>query len=150
MKKILILFFISLLINNILTAQKKDEKDSWKERKFTKEELSKYNGKNGMPVYVAVDGIVYDVTKSKYWKTGRHKNMHDAGLDLTYEIKNLAPKFHKGGKILEKFPKVGILEVEKSTQTTPNIEKTNNTKDIKTETQKQSTSEKNKKEDKKK
>lgn len=146
MKKIILLSFICLFISNQIIAQKNEKKEEWRERKFTKEELLKYNGKNGMPVYVAVDGIVYDVTKSKYWKTGRHKNMHDAGTDLTYEIKNLAPKFHKGGKILEKFPKVGILEIENSTQTIQNLEiKTNNTQNT---IKKQSTNE-NKKEYKK-
>ncbi len=124
MKKTINLILISLFIlpTFILSADKKQNKESdeWKNRKFTIEELKKYNGKDGNPVYVAVDGIVYDVSKSKYWKTGTHKNLHQAGNDLTKEIKEDAPKFHKKGKILNKFPKVGVLVIEKSTDSTKN------------------------------
>lgn len=49
---------------------------------FTKEELSKYNGKNGMPVYAAVNGIVYDFTKILQWQGGMHYGLM-AGQDLT-------------------------------------------------------------------
>ena len=84
--------------------------DAWKTRVFTAEELKKYNGKEGMPAYVAVDGIVYDLSKSKVWSTGRHMMMHDAGTDQSFAIHNKAPKFiHKDGKILEKMPKVGVM-----------------------------------------
>lgn len=84
--------------------------DAWKARTFTVEELKKYDGSNGMPVYVAADGIVYDLTRSKYWKTGTHMKMHDAGADLSRDLHERAPKgIHKGGKILEKMPKVGVL-----------------------------------------
>ena len=31
-------------------------------RTFTAEELAKYNGQNGQPAYVAIDGTVYDVS----------------------------------------------------------------------------------------
>jgi predicted heme/steroid binding protein len=41
-------------------------------KEFTREELAKYNGKEGQPVYVAYDGKVYDVSESKLWKTGAH------------------------------------------------------------------------------
>ena len=49
---------------------------------FTKEELSKYDGKNGMPVYVAVNGIIYDFTKILQWQGGMHYGLM-AGQDLT-------------------------------------------------------------------
>jgi cytochrome b involved in lipid metabolism len=54
-----------------------------KPRVFTPEELSFYNGKNGNPAYVVVDGIVYDISASNYWKNGIHENLHQAGRDLT-------------------------------------------------------------------
>ncbi|MEI7528019.1 MAG: cytochrome b5 domain-containing protein [Elusimicrobiota bacterium] len=84
--------------------------EAWKSRTFTAEELKKYNGLGGMPVYVAVDGIVYDLSRSKYWKTGEHMKMHAAGADLSSALHDQAPKMiHKDGKILEKMPKVGVL-----------------------------------------
>ena len=77
--------------------------EAWKTRTFTAEELKKYNGKDGMPVYAAVDGIVYDLSKSKYWKTGKHMKMHDAGSDLSEDIHKKAPQsIHRDGKILER------------------------------------------------
>ncbi|MCX5793157.1 MAG: hypothetical protein NTY45_13215 [Elusimicrobia bacterium] len=84
--------------------------EAWKSRTFTTEELKKYNGLGGMPVYVAADGIVYDLSRSKYWKTGEHMKMHAAGADLSSALHDQAPKMiHKDGKILEKMPKVGVL-----------------------------------------
>jgi predicted heme/steroid binding protein len=50
---------------------------------FTIAELSGYNGQNGQPAYVAVDGSVYDVTK--LFKNGFHYS-HFAGRDLTNEF----------------------------------------------------------------
>ena len=57
---------------------------------LTEAELAKFNGKNGQPAYVAVDGIVYDVTNSSAWKNGDH-NGYEAGKDLTKEIKTVSP-----------------------------------------------------------
>lgn len=133
MKKIILIAALAILPANILFSADKKADESWKNRKFTAEELKKYDGKNGMPVYVAADGIVYDVTKSKYWKTGSHMKMHKSGGDLTKELKDDAPqRIHKGGKILQKMPKVGVLEkpaaaeeVNKSTgavKTNPRLE----------------------------
>jgi predicted heme/steroid binding protein len=75
-------------------------------RKFTEEELKKYDGRNGRRAYVACRGIIYDVTGSFLWKDGKHQVAHPAGRDLTVEIKT-APH---GMDLLKKFPVVGRLE----------------------------------------
>lgn len=75
-------------------------------RTFTIEELSQYNGKNGQPGYVAVDGVVYDVTDVEAWKDGEHKQGLTAGNELTEEITNQSPH---GLKVLEGLPIVGTL-----------------------------------------
>ena len=68
---------------------------------LTIEELAKYNGKNGQPAYVAVDGIIYDMTNSSAWRNGNH-NGFEAGVDLTYEIKNVSPHgISKLGNVVE-------------------------------------------------
>jgi len=74
-------------------------------KEFTEEELAKYNGKKGNPVYVAYNGKVYDVSASFLWKDGIHQVLHGAGVDLTDALKQ-APH---GRDVLEKFPMVGIL-----------------------------------------
>ena len=73
-------------------------------RTFTLEELSQYNGKDGQPAYVAVDGVVYDVTNVEAWKDGNHKMGLTAGNELTEEITNQSPH---GLKVLEGLPIVG-------------------------------------------
>ncbi|NCB35477.1 MAG: hypothetical protein EOM58_05470 [Clostridia bacterium] len=75
---------------------------------LTLEELVKYNGKDGQPAYIAVDGIIYDVTESRAWKDGMH-NGFEAGKDLTEEIKTVSP--HGIGK-LEGITQVGKLKAE--------------------------------------
>ena len=75
------------------------------ERVFTLEELNQYNGENGQPAYVAVDGVVYDFTDSSAWKNGKH-NGFTAGQDLTEEIKTISPH---GTIKLEGMPIVGKL-----------------------------------------
>lgn len=113
MKILTAALMMALLCGGAAAEEQKSAADAnaWKTRVFTSEELKKYNGKDGMPVYAAVDGIVYDLSKSKYWKAGEHMKLHEAGTDLTSAIHNKAPKFiHKDGKILEKMPKVGVME----------------------------------------
>jgi predicted heme/steroid binding protein len=50
---------------------------------FTTENLAKFNGLNGQPAYIAVNGIVYDV--SNLFINGKHKSC-SAGQDLTSEF----------------------------------------------------------------
>ncbi|MDO5689103.1 MAG: cytochrome b5 domain-containing protein [Tissierellia bacterium] len=79
--------------------------DTTKEQEFTLEELKTYNGRDGNRAYVAVDGIVYDLTDSSLWKDGRH-NGFEAGADLTTAIKEESPH---GVSKLTGMPVVGKL-----------------------------------------
>ncbi len=54
---------------------------------LTVEELKVFNGENGQPAYVAVDGIIYDVSAIGKWKNGTHQGKYRAGNDLSEEIK---------------------------------------------------------------
>lgn len=74
-------------------------------RVFTLDELKQYNGQNGNPAYVAVNGIVYDVTNAKNWNNGSHQG-HTAGTDLTDAI---AQSPH-GDSVLKGLPVVGTLQ----------------------------------------
>lgn len=47
---------------------------------FTSSTLKDYNGLNGQPAYVAVDGLVYDL--SSVFRNGKHEG-HSAGQDLS-------------------------------------------------------------------
>ena len=55
-------------------------------RSFTRKSLAEHKGKHGNPAYVAVEGKVYDVTKSTLWRDGTHVGRHVAGHDLTVEL----------------------------------------------------------------
>jgi len=74
-------------------------------KEFDADELARFNGENGSPIYVAHDGKVYDVSKSKLWRNGQHMKRHSAGGDLTADIQ-AAP--HEGD-VLERYPQVGII-----------------------------------------
>ena len=74
------------------------------EETFTKTELKKYNGQDRNPAYVAVDGIVYDVTNAKDWNNGKHQG-YEAGQDLT-DVISKAPH---GISVLKNLPIVGKL-----------------------------------------
>lgn len=72
---------------------------------FTKEKLAQYNGKNGINAYIAVNGIVYDV--SSKWKDGKHHGL-EAGKDLTQEFLD-SPHGHT---MIGKLEIVGRYQVE--------------------------------------
>jgi pantoate--beta-alanine ligase len=73
--------------------------------RFTRQEIGRYNGRDGAPAFVAYEGKVYDVTSSFLWRDGKHRE-HVAGADLTQELKT-APH---GPEWLQKFPVIGTLE----------------------------------------
>jgi len=69
-------------------------------------ELQKFDGKHGQPAYVAVNDVIYDVSSSSYWQEGHHEGSHQAGGDLTEELKS-APHVRA---VVERFPVVGRLD----------------------------------------
>lgn len=75
------------------------------EKKFTLEELKKYDGKDGKPAYIAYKGRVYDVSDNFLWIDGDHQGEHEAGKDLTEEMAH-APH---GEETLENVKLVGVL-----------------------------------------
>jgi predicted heme/steroid binding protein len=68
---------------------------------FTAQTLAYYDGQEDRPAYVAVDGVVYDVTSSPRWRDGAH-NGFQAGRDLTRQFNN-----QHGDTRLSRFPVVG-------------------------------------------
>ena len=73
-------------------------------RKFTLDELGKFDGKEGQPAYVAYKGKVYDVTESSQWMDGDHLG-HAAGEDLTEQME-IAPH---GEDVMDRMKLVGVL-----------------------------------------
>ena len=72
---------------------------------MTLEELSEYDGQDGSPAYIAVDGVIYDVSDVSFWSGGLH-NGFSAGNDLTEQIKTISPH---GVSKLKGLPVVGTL-----------------------------------------
>ncbi|OOM16812.1 cytochrome b5-like heme/steroid binding domain protein [Clostridium saccharobutylicum] len=81
-----------------------DNEQYREQKKFTLDELSQYDGSNGKPAYVSVNGIVYDVSKEGSWSGGTHHGIF-AGKDLTNQLNSC----HGMAEILDNAPIVGIL-----------------------------------------
>lgn len=71
---------------------------------YTKNQLALRNGQDKPEIWVAFNGMIYEVTTSRLWRNGKHYE-HWAGQDLTEELA-LAPHSEK---VFEKWPLVGLL-----------------------------------------
>jgi predicted heme/steroid binding protein len=71
---------------------------------FTKQQLALRNGQDREEIWIAYQGIIYDVTDSRLWKNGTHYE-HWAGQDLTEELAD-APH---DTKVFEKLQVIGKL-----------------------------------------
>ena len=80
------------------------EKQEQRQKDFTQEELSKHTGKDGNPAFVAVNGIVYDVTNNAVWAAATHFGL-TAGKDLSGAFASC----HVDKTILSKLISVGKL-----------------------------------------
>lgn len=110
MKRLYIIFVLILIVAAIIlvgcsTESTSPEPGPSEELILTIDELSQYDGTDGNPAYIAVDGVIYDVTNVGEWNGGGH-NGFAAGNDLTNEIKTISPH---GVSKLEGIPIVGKL-----------------------------------------
>lgn len=71
---------------------------------YTTSQLALRNGQDREEVWVAFRGDIYDVTKSRMWRDGKHFE-HWAGQDLTDEFGD-APHTEY---VFDKFKQVGKL-----------------------------------------
>ncbi len=73
---------------------------------FTKQQLALRNGQDRPEIWVAFEGVIYDVTESKMWRNGKHYE-HWAGQDLTDEL----PEAPHTSEVFLKFKPIGRLIV---------------------------------------
>jgi predicted heme/steroid binding protein len=73
--------------------------------RYSKSQLALRNGQDKPEVWVAYRGLIYDVSHSRLWKTGKHYE-HWAGQDLTGELLD-APHTDK---VFDRFTLIGVLE----------------------------------------
>jgi len=71
---------------------------------YTRQQLALRNGQDKPEIWVAFEGTIYDVGRSRLWRNGKHYE-HWAGQDLTDELKD-APHTHS---VFEKFEVIGVL-----------------------------------------
>lgn len=105
------MFYENLILNEIeeliLTKNQfvQNNREMINKKEFTLIELAKYDGASGNPAYVAVNGIVYDVSLSPSWGAGTHFGLY-SGKDLTTQFKSC----HNMLELLNKLPKVGVIK----------------------------------------
>lgn len=71
---------------------------------YTKSQLALRNGQDKPQIWVAYQGVIYDVTASRLWRDGKHYE-HWAGQDLTDELSD-APH---NEQVFERFIAIGRL-----------------------------------------
>ncbi len=72
---------------------------------YTRAQLALRNGQDKPEIWVAFEGKIYDVSKSRLWRDGKHYE-HWAGQDLTPELAD-APH---NENVFDKFEQIGILK----------------------------------------
>jgi predicted heme/steroid binding protein len=83
------------------TTKEKTTQTESLSKTFTRAELAKYDGKTGASGYIAINGIVYDVTNFQLLKDGKHHGVVP-GNDVSHLF------VHKNG-ILNRLKVVGKL-----------------------------------------
>ena len=73
---------------------------------YSVSQLALRNGQDRDEIWVAYQGIIYDVSHSRLWRKGQHYE-HWAGQDLTQELAD-APHTEK---VFERFEVVGTLVI---------------------------------------
>ena len=73
-------------------------------KEYSRNQLALRNGNDREEIWIAYKGVIYDVSKSRLWKDGKHYE-HWAGQDLTDELAD-APH---DSKVFEKLQTIGKL-----------------------------------------
>lgn len=55
------------------------------QKPISKSELKRHDGED-LTMYIAYQGVVYDVSNCPHWKKGLHEGLHFPGQDLTEEL----------------------------------------------------------------
>jgi len=97
-KKIVFIMIIALFVSSLVAcsptqetpAPLKDEEAVAEavveeEMVLSMDELKKFDGKDDNKAYIAVDGIIYDVSDVPQWIGGMHRGF-TAGMDVTDEV----------------------------------------------------------------
>ncbi len=74
-------------------------------KEFTYSQLALRNGQDREEIWVAYQGIIYDVSESRLWREGKHYE-HWAGQDLTDEL----PDAPHTDTVFKKFKAMGKLK----------------------------------------
>lgn len=77
---------------------------------YTIFQLALRNGQDKPEIWIAYEGIIYDVTHSNMWRYGKHYQ-HFAGQDLSTELNKDAPHNHQ---VFKRFKAVGVLKKRES------------------------------------
>lgn len=95
---------LSMLVQGLNNGEGTSSPQANAVRVFTAAELARYNGRDENPAYVAVNGIVYDVTGSAAWGGATHFGLA-AGNDVTGQFASC----HAGQPVLSKLKVVGKM-----------------------------------------
>ncbi len=71
---------------------------------YTRAQLALRNGQDRDEIWVAYQGKIYDVGRSRLWRNGKHYE-HWAGQDLTAEL----PDAPHNENVFDKFEVIGLL-----------------------------------------
>lgn len=71
---------------------------------YSRAQLALRNGQDRPEIWIAYQGVIYDVSKSKMWRNGKHYE-HWAGQDLTDEL----PDSPHGEHVFGRFTAIGRL-----------------------------------------
>lgn len=71
---------------------------------YSRAQLALRNGQDRPEIWIAYQGIIYDVSHSKMWRNGKHYE-HWAGQDLTDEL----PDSPHGEYVFGRFTAIGRL-----------------------------------------
>jgi predicted heme/steroid binding protein len=72
---------------------------------YTTAQLALRNGQDKPEIWIAFNGLIYDVSASRLWRAGKHYE-HWAGQDLTDELKDAPHNDH----VFAKFTPIGQLK----------------------------------------